>query len=216
MNEYSFTESDAVMSSSPSLGTLMANLRTRKGWTLREMSAATCIPLSTLAKVEHDRLTLTYDRIQQICSHLSIKLSDLLLLDRAEIAGRRSVSKSRDGLRVDAPDHDYCYPSIDVEPKMMAPVVVKVRSKAGPDKHGASTHAGEEFIYVLDGRLEVHTEFYAPAVLERGESIYIDANMAHALFAASDCEEATCLVVLSSPSSQPAAPLHRLHSESSP
>src|SRR5689334_17116089 len=120
-----------MMSSPPSLGTLMSNLRTRKGCTLREMSAATCIPLSTLAKVEHDRLTLSYDRIQQICQRLSIKLSDLLLLDRFEIAGRRSISKSGDGVQHNAPDQHYHYPSIDLEPKKMAPAIVKVRSKAG-------------------------------------------------------------------------------------
>jgi transcriptional regulator with XRE-family HTH domain len=189
----------------------MSNLRTRKGWTLREMSAATCIPLSTLAKVEHDRLTLSYDRIQQICCHLSMKLSDLLLLDRSEIAGRRSISKSGDEVQHNAPGQHYHYPSVDLQPKKMAPAIVKVRSKAGPNAQPASAHAGEEFIHVLAGRLEVHTEFYAPAVLEVGESIYIDANMAHALFAAADCEEATCLVVLSSPAGQPAPPLHELH-----
>jgi quercetin dioxygenase-like cupin family protein len=96
---------------------------------------------------------------------------------------------------------------------MMAPAVIKVRSKTNVDEHcSTSAHAGEEFIHVLDGRLEVRTEFYAPAVLEAGESIYIDANMAHALCAGPDCEEATCLVVLSRPGHQPSAPLHQLHS----
>jgi len=44
----------------PTLGRLLRNLRMRNDWTLKEMSKRTGIPLSTLAKVEHDRLTVTY------------------------------------------------------------------------------------------------------------------------------------------------------------
>jgi transcriptional regulator with XRE-family HTH domain len=200
------------MSSAPALGRLMSKLRARMGWTLREMSAASRIPLSTLAKVEQGRLTLSYDKVQQVCAHLSIRLSDLLLLDNDGIVGRRSVSRSEDCLRVRAHDRDYCYPAIDIEPKMMAPTVMKVRAKPNIEERCFSAHAGEEYIHVLEGRLEVHTEFYAPAVLETGESIYIDANMAHAFFAGPECEETTCLVVLSRPGLQPSAPLHQLHS----
>lgn len=201
------------MSSAPSLGTLMSTLRTRKGLTLREMSAATCIPLSTLSKVEHDRLTLSFDKIQQVCSRLSIKLSDLLLLDRAEISGWRSISRTADWRHVRAPDGDYYDPQIDLKRTMMAPTIVKVRARPGRDEPRSSAHAGEEFIYVIEGRLEVHTELYAPATLEQGESLYIDANMPHALFIGAGCEEATCLVVLSGPGHEPAAPLHRLHAD---
>jgi transcriptional regulator with XRE-family HTH domain len=43
------------------IGPLLRSLRVRNGWTLKQMSARSGIPLSTLAKVEHDRLTLTYD-----------------------------------------------------------------------------------------------------------------------------------------------------------
>ena len=45
----------------PTIGGLLRSLRARKGWTLKQMSEHSGIPLSTLSKVEHDRLTLTYD-----------------------------------------------------------------------------------------------------------------------------------------------------------
>ena len=61
----------------PTLGTLIRSLRARNGWTLKEMSEKTGIPLSTLAKVEHDRLTLGYDKLLQISQRLKIKMSDL-------------------------------------------------------------------------------------------------------------------------------------------
>jgi len=40
-----------------------------------------------------------------------------------------------------------------------------------------SQHRGEEFVYVLSGAIEVHTEHYAPFRLEQGESAYFDSSM---------------------------------------
>ena len=51
---------------------------------------------------------------------------------------------------------------------------------------------------VLEGRVEIHTEFYDPIVLEAGESIYIDSNMGHAYVAAEGCNEATVIGICSS------------------
>jgi mannose-6-phosphate isomerase-like protein (cupin superfamily) len=59
-------------------------------------------------------------------------------------------------------------------------------------------HSGEEYVYVLEGRIKVHTEFYDPVELNAGESIYIDSNMGHAYVTAAGCEEATVLAVCSS------------------
>jgi transcriptional regulator with XRE-family HTH domain len=57
---------------------LVRSLRARNGWTLKEMSERTAIPVSTLSKVEHDRLTLTYDKLvqlsQRLCSRAKAKL----------------------------------------------------------------------------------------------------------------------------------------------
>ncbi len=56
-------------------------------------------------------------------------------------------------------------------------VVVKARSR---EEFGELLrHSGEEFVYVIDGIIEVHTDFYEPVRLEPGESIYIDSKMGH-------------------------------------
>src|SRR3546814_8436462 len=59
-------------------------------------------------------------------------------------------------------------------------------------------HQGEEFIYVLEGRIEVHSEFYDPVTLDVGEGIYIDSSMGHAYVVADGFEEALVLGVCSS------------------
>ena len=48
----------------PTIGSLLRALRARNDWTLKEMSQRCGIPLSTWSKVENDRLSLTYDKLQ--------------------------------------------------------------------------------------------------------------------------------------------------------
>src|SRR3546814_13787092 len=67
----------AMTSQHPTIGSLLRPLRARNGWTLKEMSERCGIPLSTLSKVEHDRLPLTYDKLLQTSQRLNIRLPDL-------------------------------------------------------------------------------------------------------------------------------------------
>ena len=54
------------MTTRPTLGQILKELRRHRNWTLREMSDRSGIPVSTLSKVENDRLTLTYDKLMQM------------------------------------------------------------------------------------------------------------------------------------------------------
>ena len=65
------------MSNRPTLGRILKELRRHRNWTLREMSERSGIPVSTLSKVENDRLTLTYDKIVQLSENLEIPISEL-------------------------------------------------------------------------------------------------------------------------------------------
>jgi uncharacterized cupin superfamily protein len=47
----------------------------------------------------------------------------------------------------------------------------------------ASAKPREEFTYVIEAAIEVHTVEYAPTRLEVGDSIYFDSGMGHAYIA---------------------------------
>ena len=75
------------------LGGLIRSLRQERGWTLRQMSEKVGIPLSTLAKVEQDKLSLTYDKLQQFTSRLGLTLAEFLAHDTsARTASMSSAS----------------------------------------------------------------------------------------------------------------------------
>ena len=191
-----------MKSSPPTLGAVLRSLRSRFGWTLKEMSAKTDIPISTLSKVEHDRLTLTYDKLQQLSQRLNIRMSDLFAETNGsvepKVMGRRSIGRLDCALHIDTPNYDYWYLSTELRGKLMIPIVTRIRARSLAEFGALVRHPGEEIIYVIEGSIEVHTQFYDPVVLRRGESIYIDSTMGHAYLVADGCDEALVLGVCSS------------------
>jgi len=191
-----------MTSQHPTIGSLLRALRARNEWTLKEMSQRVGIPLSTLSKVEHDRLSLTYDKLLQISQRLNIRMSELFAEPEAAsepaVTARRSIGRIDDSVRVTTPNYDYYYLCPELRRKRMIPVLTRVRAKTMAEFGELVHHPGEEFILVLEGRAEVHTEFYDPIVLEAGESVYIDSNMGHAYIAAEGCDEVLLIGVFSS------------------
>jgi transcriptional regulator with XRE-family HTH domain len=184
------------------LGPLLRRLRQSNGWTLKEMSDRCGIPVSTLSKVEHDRLTLTYDRLLQLSQRLGMRLSELFAepedADEQPVMARRSIGRPEEAIHVETPNYDYYYLCSELRRRRMIPVYTRIRAKSLAEFGDLVRHSGEEFIYVLEGRVEVHTEFYDPVELSAGESIYIDSNMGHAYVAGEGCSEAVVLGVCSS------------------
>lgn len=200
------------------LGTLLRGLRDREGWTLKQMSEKSGIPVSTLSKVEHDRLTLTYDKLQQLSQRLGMRMSELFAEEGAAsapqaVTARRSLSEIERAVRVETPNYDYYYLHTELRGKRMIPVITKIRAKTAEQFGDLVRHAGEEYIYVLKGRIVVNTEFYDPVVLEEGQSIYIDSSMGHAYVAAEGCEEAEVLGVMSSSDEELMKALLDLHED---
>ena len=204
-------------SNTPTLGALLRGLRAREGWTLKEMSAKSGIPVSTLSKVEHDRLTLTYDRLQQLSRRLGMRMSELFAESQDEappaVTARRSVGDKERSVRVETPNYDYYYLCTELRRKRMIPVITKIRAKTSEQFGELVHHTGEEFIFVLKGRIVVNTEFYDPVTLGEGDFIYIDSTMGHAYLVAEGCDEAEVLGVMSSSDEELMQSLMSLHDE---
>jgi transcriptional regulator with XRE-family HTH domain len=184
------------------LGTLLRGLRDREGLTLKQMSEKSGIPVSTLSKVEHDRLTLTYDKLQQLAQRLGMRMSELFAEEEASapqaVMARRSLGDVDRAIRVQTPNYEYFYLCTELRGKRMIPVITKIRAHSAEQFGDLVRHAGEEYIFVLKGRVVVNTEFFDPVVLEAGQSIYLDSSMGHAYLAAEGCDEAEVLGVMSS------------------
>lgn len=204
----------------PTLGSLLRSLRARNGWTLKEMSERIDIPVSTLSKVEHDRLTLSYDKLLQLSQRLNIRMSELFADAAHEgepaVTARRSIGSVEGAIRVNTKNYDYHYLCAELRHKRMIPVYTRVRAKSLEEFGELVRHPGEEYLYILEGAITVHTEFYDPVDLGTGESIYIDSNMGHAYVAAKGCKEAVVLAVCSSADESLLESLYSLHGDVEP
>jgi transcriptional regulator with XRE-family HTH domain len=185
------------------LGALIRGLRKERGWTLRELSEQVGIPLSTLAKVEQDKLSLTYDKLQQFTSRLGLTMAEFLARESSApsrspvLTARRSLTGDGNTVNVSTPNYDYEYLCADLREKRMVPIIGRIRAHSLDEFESLIRHEGEEFIYVLEGAIEVFLEFYTPLILRAGQGVYIDSTMGHA-YLAKDCESATVLAVCSS------------------
>lgn len=183
----------------PSLGRALRALRGRHGWTLKEMSRRTGVPLSTLSKVEHDRLSLSYDRLLQLCARLGLSPAEFFSPTEAPeprpLTARRSIGRLDQAVRRESDRAESFLMCPEFRRKRMAPVVTRVRARSLEAFGELLRHGGEEYVYVLEGPVEIHSEFYDPVTLQAGESLYFDGAMGHAYVSPAGGEEALILTV---------------------
>lgn len=173
---------EMAMSEQPNLGDCLRSLRKQHGWTLQDVSHLTGVAVSTLSKVENDQMSLTYDKLLQVCEGLGIHVTELLSGDSRQPSARtrRSVASPVNTLRQLTRNYDYYYLATDLVKKRMVPILAHARARTLDEFGPLTRHAGEEFLIVLKGEIELHTDQYAPVRLKAGESVYIDSTMGHA------------------------------------
>jgi len=132
------------------------------------------------------------------------------------ITARRSIGRLDNAVRVNTPNYDYFYICPELRRKRMVPTVTRIRAKSVKEFGELVRHPGEEYIYILEGPVEIHAEYYEPIVLQAGESIYIDSTMGHAYVVPEGCEEALVLGVCSSAEEDLMEALMKLHADATP
>lgn len=192
---------DEAAGSRSTLGSRLRGWRLQHGLTLKQMSDRTGLPFSTLSKVEHDRLTLTYEKLHLISERLQISMSALFAEPEqpslTTANSRRSLATRANALQVTTPIYDYFYMSPELRHKAMIPILSQIKARTLDEFGPLVRHRGEEFLYVLEGHVVVHTDFYDPVVLAAGEAVYIDSTMGHAYVLAEGCDVAMALCVCS-------------------
>src|SRR3546814_8373541 len=152
---------------------------------------------------------------QLVNSRMSDSVAEQDVHPGPAVRAGRSIVRIDDAIRVNTPNCVYYYLCPELRRKRMSPVLTRTRAKSLDEFGKLVHHSGEEYIHGLEGRREVHTEFYDPIVLGPGESVYIDSNMGHAYIAAEGCDEAVLLGVCSSADEQLLESLFTLHGDGS-
>lgn len=186
----------------PSLGKNMRRIRTERGWSMIKMCDAIGINQSSLSKVENDLMSLSYDRLVEVAQRLNIDISELFM---AEPEGRNSIAASaricvdraNDAKLVKWENFRYQQLGVEVKDRLMIATYGEVTAVKGKTERELGDHSGERFLYVLEGTVEFHSEFYETYILNAGDSIYFDIRLKHS-FVAPQGKKAKCIVVTAS------------------
>jgi transcriptional regulator with XRE-family HTH domain len=182
----------------PAPSRAIRNVRRAQGLSLRALSARAGLPYSTLSKLENGKMALTYDKLIRLAQALNVDLKDMLASGEQRAApvgvGRRSITRAGEALDAESEKHVHHYPAADLLGKMMTPIIIDVQARSVDELGGLVRHSGEEYLYVLRGAMELHSDLYAPLPLGRGDSIYFDSGMAHG-YVRTSTEPCTVLAV---------------------
>jgi transcriptional regulator with XRE-family HTH domain len=180
-----------------SIGRRVRLVREEKGMTTQDVGQRTGLSSKYLDQIEADQLSPPLGVLIKIAKALDMKLGRFIstgevkpftLVRKHE---RRIVSRYTSA---QGDQYGYTYESLapDKKDRHMEPFMVTlVPSKARKE---LSTHEGQEFIYVLEGAMEVTLEDVTD-VLYPGDSIYYDSVIPHLVRCHGD-KEAVILAVL--------------------
>ncbi|TAL90102.1 MAG: XRE family transcriptional regulator [Candidimonas sp.] len=166
--------------SESALAARLRGLRLQRGWTLGQTSKASDVATSTLSKIENGLMSPTYDILLKLAKGLDLDVAELFSAAQDHMGtGRCSVERKDSGEIHDTPLYRHQVLCSHLSHKRMMPFLTRIKAHALTENQGWSRHDGEEFVYVLSGVIELHTEYYQPAVLSTGDCFYIDSRMRH-------------------------------------
>ena len=163
------------------VGDRVKRVRERRGLSLKDISQRTDIDEATLHQVEEGRITPPLGTVIKLAKALEMKMGYFISGDEEK---PYTIVKSQDRKVVSRFDsrkgkhYGYAYESLAPYKKdrHMEPFLVTLEPASTEMER--STHDGQEFIFVLNGKMEVRLE-EAIYILEPGDAIYYDSTVPH-------------------------------------
>ncbi len=157
------------------------------GLTLNDLAQKSGLAVSTLSKIENDQMSPTYDTLLSLAKGLDLDISDLVSGRRGvSVSGRKTVTRKGQGVTHRTVQYDYEMLCNDIANRQFVPMLAEIKANSIHQFGGLLSHLGEEFVYVLEGKVELRTEHYAPTHLGVGDCAYFDSTMGHALINSGD------------------------------
>jgi transcriptional regulator with XRE-family HTH domain len=153
-------------------------LRLEKGLTLTKLASITKMTKGYLSKIENSDQSPPVSTLQTIAAALSVEVGHILDADMGGI-GNLDMIKSDDGMQkisdiVSTAGYSYRCLVRSLKNKYMNPFLMKI-DKGETDLF---SHDGEEFAFVVSGRVEFHYE-NKNYICEEGDSFYFDSRIPH-------------------------------------
>ncbi|HSF14222.1 MAG TPA: MerR family transcriptional regulator [Vicinamibacteria bacterium] len=176
----------------PRLGIKLRQLRKRRRLKLREVASRAEISTGFLSAIERSRANPSVATIHRLAGVLGVNVHQLF--DHEKATKRVVHPKER---RVYQPQ-----PGVRVEFLATSTTALKsmlFRVAPGAGSEGAYFHEGEEFLYVLEGQLEIWLDEMDRYVLEPGDTLSFQSSYGHRWLNPSKTTEAVLIWVNTTP-----------------
>ena len=165
------------------IGYKIRQLRKKAGLVLHDLSDRTGLSTPLLSQIEKEVVSPPVATLLRISRGLDVDISFFFQNENSQeriIVIRRDESKVLDSRYFGRDESGYYYEALAYKKsrKHMEPFLVEFKRK-GAEKLSYFSHEGEEFLYVLRGKLEFRTEDQQYA-LEPGDSLYFESSIPHA------------------------------------
>jgi transcriptional regulator with XRE-family HTH domain len=191
------------MNTNKIVGNRIKALRESRSISLEEMAVRSGLDAGQISRIENDIDFPSLAPLIKIARVLGVRLGTFLddHDESGPVISRKgkqkesiSFSNNQTALRNNM---EYYALSPDKSGRHMEPFVIRIEAPENGENFALSSHEGEEFIYCLDGRVEI--VYGAKAYLiEEGDSIYYDSIVAHHVHAV-DSQGAKILAVVYTP-----------------
>ena len=179
------------------IGSKIKSLREMKQITLEELAQQSGLKLQYMSAIEEDDQVPTIGELIQITRVLGVRVGTILddfsndgpVISRAAEWKENPVLRGKEG---DSSPMSYFSLSSKKQDRHMETYIVNLNNIDG--KKELSSHEGEEFMYVLEGEIEVR---YGKEVynLSKGDTIYYDSIVPHLVLPAGNSDAKLLAVV---------------------
>ena len=163
------------------IGNQVRALRSKRDLTLQDLANLSGLSKPNLSQIENNLVTPPIATLLKIASALGVSIghffqgvgpdSNMVVVRKSD---RYGVAKGPHISHIGYQYEPLAYPKIN---KTMEPFIIRIEERAA-EAIVYNNHKGEEFLYVLEGRLEFRRGDII-VILEEGDSLYFDSVVPH-------------------------------------
>ncbi|MBR6739758.1 MAG: helix-turn-helix transcriptional regulator [Clostridia bacterium] len=157
-------------------------MRDISGFSVEELCLKLNLSAEEYIRMESGEVDIPISVLCEAADIFGVSVTEFLTGDRAKCRMYSVVRKDR-GIGVErTAGYDYTALAYGFAQRRVEPLMVTVEPKADGAPLHLNSHSGQEFHYVLEGKMSVHIGGKSVDVSE-GDSLYFDSSFPHAMIA---------------------------------
>ncbi len=166
------------------IGKKIRELRRKKSLSIHDLGERASLSDTLISQIENDQISPPISTLMKIADALDVEIAYFFQKEGGEdkiavVRKNERILSERRGIKGNV-NIGYTYELLAHKKahKHMEPFIVTFEPRQREDVIMFS-HDGEEFHLVLEGRVEFVTDIASPIVLEKGDALYFESDVAH-------------------------------------